>query len=134
MAGSIDRKMTGTPPGSKSGAADSANDHGDRRQCPWCDSFQTRLVQRGLTGPTDERDQYIVCNKCNRITYEILSRSNRDMRVSQFRTGSTVRDNATQTKYIINRVLKVGVNEYLLYVKPIIRRESSDNESGLRFR
>ena len=91
-------------------------------------------MQRGLTGPTDERDQYIVCNKCNRITYEIMSRSNRDMRVSQFRTGSTVRDNATQTKYTINRVLKVGVNEYLLYVKPIIRRESSDNESGLRFR
>ncbi len=137
MAGSIDRKMTGTSKGSASGdvrATDSSSDREARRQCPWCDSFDTRLVQRGLTGPTDERDQYIVCNNCQRITFEILSRSNRDMRVSQFRTGSTVRDNASQTKYTIHRVLKVGVNEYLLYVKPITRRESPEDEAGLRFR
>jgi len=137
VAGSIDRKMTGTSKGSvpeNVGATGSPSDREARRQCPWCDSADTRLVQRGLTGPTDERDQYIVCKNCQRITYEILSRSNRDMRVSQFRAGSTVRDNASQTKYTINRVLKVGVNEYLLYVKPITRRESPDDEAGLRFR
>jgi len=91
-------------------------------------------VQRGLTGPTDERDQYFVCHDCDRVTYEIFSRSNRDMRVSQFRVGGSVRDSATQTKYLIQRVLKVGMNEYLLYVKPVTRREPESDDPGSRFR
>ena len=134
MSGSPLRPIRDASTRARSDADDAPAEQGQRRQCPWCESFDTRFVQRGLTGPTDERDQYIVCNSCERITYEILSRSNRDMRVSQFRTGGTVRDGKTQTKYIINRVLKVGVNEYLLYVKPIIRRESADDESSRRFR
>jgi DNA-directed RNA polymerase subunit RPC12/RpoP len=90
------------------------------RQCPWCGSRNTTFYKRGLTGPTDERDQYITCNDCGRLTYEIVSRTSRDMRVGQFRAGGTFRDNARQTKYTISRVLKVGLNEFLLYLKPIL--------------
>lgn len=89
------------------------------RECPWCGSHNTLFVKRGLTGPTDERDQYITCHDCGRLTYEIVSRTSRDMRVGQFRAGGTFRDNTRQTKYTINRVLKVGLNEFLLYLKPI---------------
>lgn len=92
----------------------------DRRVCPWCASTNTSLVQRGFVGPTDERDQYFTCNACNRVTYEIVSRTVRDMRLGQFRAGGTFRDSARQTKYTISRVLKVGFNELLLYVKPVI--------------
>ncbi|CAN0330459.1 unnamed protein product, partial [Phaeothamnion confervicola] len=95
----------------------------DQRQCPWCGSWNTTRVQRGFVGASDTRDQYFVCNACERTTFEILSRSNRDMRVSQFRVGNTVRDGVTQAKYVINRVLKVGLNEYLLYVKPIVKQD-----------
>lgn len=95
-----------------------ANENG--RQCPWCGSRNTTFFKRGLTGPTDERDQYITCNDCGRLTYEIVSRTSRDMRVGQFRAGGTFRDNARQTKYTINRVLKVGLNEFLLYLKPVL--------------
>lgn len=90
------------------------------RQCPWCGSTDTRFFRRGLTGPTDERDQYFTCEACGRRTYEIVSRTNRDMRVGQFRTGGSFRDNARQTKYTITRVLKAGFNEVLLYLKPVL--------------
>lgn len=90
-----------------------------QRTCPWCGSTNTSFFKRGLTGPTDERDQYVTCHECGRLTYEIVSRTSRDMRLGQFRSGGTFRDNARQTKYTISRVLKVGFNEFLLYVKPI---------------
>lgn len=93
------------------------------RKCPWCQSRDVQLIQRGFTGPTDERDQYITCNTCKRLTYEIISRNTRDMRMGQYQTGGTYRDTRRQTKYDITRVLKVGSNEYLLYVKPIVRSE-----------
>lgn len=54
------------------------------------------------------------------MTYEIVSRTSRDMRVGQFRTGGSFRDNARQTKYTITRVLKAGNNEVLLYLKPVV--------------
>ena len=101
------------------------------RRCPWCSSQDVRLVHRGFTGPTDERDQYISCNRCKRLTYEIISRSARDMRLGQYRTGGTYRDTRRQTKYDITRVLKAGSNEYLLYVKPIIR-SGNDTPGTLR--
>lgn len=102
------------------------------RQCPWCQSKDVRLVLRGFTGPTDERDQYITCNNCKRVTYEIVSRSTRDMRLGQYRTGGTYRDSLRQTKYDIKRVLKVGSNEFLLYVKPIIRNGDQPRSGYLR--
>lgn len=93
------------------------------RECPWCGSRRTHHVLRGFTGPTDEKDQYITCDGCARTTFEIVSKTMRDMRVGQFRTGGIFRDSARQTKYQITRVLKVGMNEYLLYLKPIVRRD-----------
>lgn len=96
------------------------------RQCPWCGSRDTAFYKRGLTGPTDERDQYITCGACGRLTYEIVSRTSRDMRVGQFRAGGTFRDNARQTKYTISRVLKVGMNEFLLYLKPVLPTNDED--------
>ena len=102
------------------------------RQCPWCRSKDVRLTQRGFTGPTDERDQYFHCNNCKRLTYEIISRSTRDMRLGQYRTGGTYRDTVRQTKYDITRVLKVGSNEFLLYVKPIVRANDNSRPGFLR--
>jgi hypothetical protein len=117
--------------------SDQASEHdapsGPRqRQCPWCHSRDVELIQRGFTGPTDERDQYITCNNCKRLTYEIISRSTRDMRMGQYQTGGTYRDTRRQTKYDITRVLKVGSNEYLLYVKPILRNDSPIRSTHLR--
>jgi hypothetical protein len=93
------------------------------RVCPWCGSTDTLHVLRGFIGPTDNRDQYFTCNACERRTYEIISKTVRDMRVGQFRAGGIYRDSARQTKYLITRILKVGMNESLLYVKPIARHE-----------
>lgn len=95
--------------------------------CPWCHGTDTVRVQRGFVGPTDDRNQYLRCNTCHRLTFEIISKTVRDMRVGQFRAGGTYRDTATQTKYAITRVLKVGMNECLLYVKPIMR---PDRDAG----
>ncbi len=102
---------------------------GDRR-CPWCGSENTKLVQRGFTGPTDERDQYFTCRDCEMLTFELVSKTNRDMRLGQYRPGATYRDSVRQTRYRISRVLKVGVNEYLLYLKPIVRKEESVTNHG----
>lgn len=97
------------------------------RACPWCGSQDTHLFRRGLTGPTDERDQYVDCHSCGKRTYEIVSRTSRDMRLGQFRAGGIWRDATRSARYTITRVLKVGVNEVLLYVRPIIpTRESPD--------
>ena len=35
------------------------------RICPWCDSADVRFVQRGYAGPTDEVDQYLICDACH---------------------------------------------------------------------
>ena len=104
----------------------------DQRICPWCQSTDTLLVQRGFVGPTDERDQYFTCASCNRLTYEIVSRTVRDVKLGQFRVGGIYRDSARQTKYTISRVLKVGFNELLLYVKPVVSTGASSTRSSAR--
>jgi transposase-like protein len=118
--------------GSDPSEAGGSPSRSEGRRCPWCGSTDTRFVQRGFVGPTDERDQYFTCRNCDRLTYEIISRTMRDMRLGQFRAGGTFRDSARQTKYHINRVLKVGMNEFLLYLKPITRQ--STESSRLRAR
>ncbi len=115
MAGKSQESTRATP------APEERRPEGPARSCPWCGSQNVQLVQRGFTGPTDERDQYISCHDCKRLTYEIVSRNAREMRLGQYRTGGIYRDSLRQTKYHIQRVLKVGTNEVLLYVKPIIR-------------
>jgi hypothetical protein len=74
----------------------------------------------------------LTCNECDRLTFEIISKTVRDMRVGQFRVGGNYRDAARQTKYTITRVLKVGMNECLLYVKPIVRVESDSGRTAGR--
>ena len=103
--------------------SDQTGEESTRHQCPWCGSGDTVHVQRGFVGPTDDRNQYLICNACDRVTYEIISKTVRDMRVGRFRVGGNYRDAARQTKYVITRILKVGLNESLLYVKPVIRPE-----------
>jgi hypothetical protein len=93
------------------------------RYCPWCGSDQTRLVQRGYTGPTDEVNQYFTCLKCGKITYELIAKTAREMRLGRFRAGGIYKDNVHQTRYHVSRVLKVGLNEYLIYLKPITTPE-----------
>ena len=74
------------------------------------------LVQRGLTGPTDESDQYFLCLECERVTYEIVSRTEREVRVGRLAPGRSIRERGFS--YTVRRVLKVGINEYLVYLTP----------------
>ena len=46
------------------------------------------------------------------------------MRLGRFHAGGVYKDMAHQTRYQVSRVLKVGINEYLLYLKPL--REGDD--------
>ena len=89
------------------------------RHCPWCGSASIRLVTRGYTGPTDETDQYFVCNTCGRVTYELVAKNAREMKLGRWRAGGVYREPTTQIRYHISRVLKVGVNEFLLYLRPM---------------
>jgi hypothetical protein len=100
------------------------------RRCPWCGSAETRLVQRGYTGPTDEVNQYFTCQHCGKITYELVAKTAREMRLGRFRAGGIYKDNANQTRYQVSRVLKVGLNEYLIYLKPIVGQESAPASAG----
>jgi transposase-like protein len=93
------------------------------RRCPWCGSNDTQFVQRGYTGPTDEVDQYFTCHECGKVTYELVAKTAREMRLGRFRQGSIYRDKSQQTRYQVSRVLKVGLNEYLIYLKPMTEPE-----------
>ena len=91
----------------------------ETRRCPWCDSYETSLVHRGYTGPTDEVNQYFTCSNCKKVTYELIAKSAREMRLGRFRAGGIYRDQNNQTRYLVSRVLKVGINEYLVYLRPL---------------
>ena len=93
------------------------------RTCPWCGSERTQLVTRGYTGPTDETDQYFTCDACGKVTYELVAKSAREMRLGRYRIGGVYQDRTHHTRYHVSRVLKVGVNEYLIYLKPILATE-----------
>ncbi|GBD16154.1 hypothetical protein HRbin26_01049 [bacterium HR26] len=86
-----------------------------QRQCPVCGSTETTLVRRGFIGPTDERDQYLRCQQCGRVTYEILSRSPREVRAQGLAPGQTV--TIAGQRYVIRQLLRAGPNEYLVYVR-----------------
>ena len=86
------------------------------------------FVQRGLTSAMVSPDQYIRCHGCSRVTYDIVSRTDRDIRIGRFQTGGEYRDGTHQTRYIIYRMLKVGFNEYLLYLRPILPTNEEPSE------
>jgi hypothetical protein len=89
------------------------------RACAWCGSSEGRFVTRGFAGATDANDQYFECASCKRKTFEILSQTGRDMRLGRYKAGDTYHDRANRTRYQIGRVLRVGSNEFLLYLKPL---------------
>jgi RNA polymerase subunit RPABC4/transcription elongation factor Spt4 len=93
------------------------------RQCPHCGSSQITHVQRGLAGDTDERDQFLSCHACQRLTYEIISRTPREIRIGRLEAGRQVRLGGFE--YVVSRVLKVGLNESLVYVKPAPDQDSA---------
>ncbi len=92
------------------------------RICPWCDSVNVRLVQRGYAGPTDEVDQYLVCETCQKTTLEIVAKTAREMRLGRYKPGDTYPDRTQNTRYTISRILRSGQNEFLLYLKPFAER------------
>lgn len=97
----------------------------EQRICPDCGSERTRLVQRGLTGPTDEANQYYRCEACGRVTYEIIARTERQIRIDRISAGRQLRE--AGKLYQVRRVLKVGLNEYLVYLRPLTAEASGKN-------
>lgn len=97
---------------------------GAARQCPWCGSDQLSFISRGYTGPTDEVDQYFTCRSCDKATYEIVAKSAREMRLGRYRAGAIYKEPSTRERYRINRVLKVGINEFLIYLQPLVKSTS----------
>jgi hypothetical protein len=92
------------------------------RVCPWCESAEVRLVQRGYAGPTDEVDQYLICAGCGKTTYEIVAKTAREMRLGRYKPGDVYRDRTQNTQYTISRVLRVGQNEFLIYLRPMAEK------------
>lgn len=86
------------------------------KTCPACGSTHTVHVQRGFAGSTDENDQYYTCEECGLVTYEIVSRSERELRMHRLEPGRKVKHAGWD--YTVSRVLKVGLNESLVYLKP----------------
>ena len=95
------------------------------RVCPWCESTDVRLVQRGYAGPTDEVDQYLVCSQCDKTTYEIVAKTVREMRLGRYKAGDIYQDRVQNTRYTISRILRVGQNEFLIYLKPLAERATA---------
>lgn len=88
----------------------------DDRRCPWCGSGALERVTRGYAGKTDGTDQYSRCRDCGKITWEMVSKTAQEVRLGRYAPGKVF--NERGDPYTIKRVLKVGFNEYLLYLKP----------------
>ncbi len=86
------------------------------RTCPDCGSDRTVLVHRSLADLANETDQYYRCEDCGRVTYEIVARTAREVKAGRIEPGKSIRE--AGKLYTVRRVLKVGVNEYLVYLRP----------------
>ena len=93
-----------------------ANTSVGARRCPWCDSTDVERVQRGFAGKTDGNDQYFRCRTCGKTTWEMVSKTAQEVRLGRYAAGKVF--NERGDRYTIKRVLKVGFNEYLLYLSP----------------
>lgn len=98
-----------------------ANSEG--RQCPWCGSTDLDVVQRGYAGKTDANDQFSRCRACGKTTWEMVSRTAQELRLGRYEVGKSFTERGD--RYLIKRILKVGFNEYLLYLKPAPLSEAS---------
>ena len=90
------------------------------RECPWCGSRDTVFTQRGLASGQESKDQYIQCLECGKVTYDIVAKTDQDIRIHRYHSGGIYRDSAQHTSYTIYRMLKVGFNEFLLYLRPVL--------------
>jgi hypothetical protein len=104
---------------------DLAREETAERLCPWCGSEKVRFIQRGYAGLTDERDQFFMCEACNRTTYEIVAKTAREMRLGRYKPGDIYQDRVQNIRYTISRVLRSGTNEFLVYLKPVVERSTS---------
>jgi hypothetical protein len=87
------------------------------RTCLACGSDDLIETRRGYAGTTDTPHQYVTCRRCGQVVYEIVSVSQRDIRLYRYEAGGVLaRDGVT---YQIKRMLKVGFDEYLLYLRVI---------------
>ncbi len=75
-----------------------------------------RWVKRGYAGRVDTADQYVLCADCGATTYEIISRSERELRVDRLEPGRRFKHEGSE--YIVARILKIGLDETLVYVRP----------------
>ena len=91
--------------------------------CPACGSERTRRTRRGYAGNVDTADQYVTCADCGETTYEIISRSERELRVDRLEPGRRFKHEGSE--YIVSRILKVGLDEALVYVRPAPPHPSS---------
>jgi hypothetical protein len=99
---------------------------GEGRRCPWCESTDVEVVQRGFAGKTDGNDQYIRCRACGKTTWEMVSKTAQEMRLGRYEVGKSFTERGD--RYLITRILKVGFNEHLLYLKPAPLRETAKTE------
>ena len=77
----------------------------------WCTAATPgRLMKSTNTSPA---------TAASKVTYELIAKTAREMRLGRFRAGGIYRDQANQTRYQVSRVLKVGLNEYLVYLRPL---------------
>jgi hypothetical protein len=73
------------------------------------------VIPRGYAGRTDTADQYFICQHCGQITYEIVATSLREIRLHRYEAGGAFHREGHS--YQIKRILKVGFDEYLLYLQ-----------------
>ncbi|MEZ4520484.1 MAG: hypothetical protein R3A46_02410 [Thermomicrobiales bacterium] len=102
-------------------AAREPNDNETR--CPACGSADIRRTRRGYAGNVDTPDQFFTCNECGETTYEIISRSKRELRVDRLEPGRRFKHDGNE--YVVSRILKVGLDESLVYVRPAPPHPSS---------
>lgn len=110
------------------GAGTMAVKDGAGRRCPWCESTDVEAVQRGFAGKTDGNDQYFRCRSCGKTTWEMVSKTAQEVRLGRYVVGKSFTERGD--RYLIRRVLKVGFNEYLLYLKPAPLREEGEAAVG----
>src|SRR5262245_61813601 len=96
------------------------------RFCPACNATQVTVIPRGYAGQTDTADQYFICQHCGQITYEIVATTQREIRLHRYEAGGPFsREGQT---YQIRRILKVGFDEFLLYLQVVTALEPARPE------
>lgn len=98
--------------------------------CPVCGGAQLVQTLRGYAGRTDTPHQYLTCQSCGQIIYEIMSVTQRDIRLYRYEVNGLLTHEGLT--YQIRRVLKVGFDEYLLYLKVVAVEQPDDNGEATR--